>query len=266
VEFAVLVPFLMVLFVAIADMARLYSTMVAIEAAAREAADYGAFDASKWGPDDTAVRQGMTHRACLAASDLADYVGTKDDAAATCTNPTVTIEDPIPQPADPAPGSTDCTNTENAYPCWVEVSLEYDFNMILPVRLEFLGVAIGFPSPLTFERTSVFAMTDLQLEPDPTPTPTPDPGATPTPTPDPAATPTPTPDPAATPTPTPDPAATPTPTPDPAATPTPTPTPDPGVTPTPTPPDPDVTPTPTPDPGATPTPDPGATPTPTPEV
>jgi hypothetical protein len=227
VEFAVLIPLLMILFVAIADLARLYTTMVTIESAAREAADYGAFSSSYWTNPST-VRQNMTHRACLAASNLPDYVGTKDDIAATCTNPKIGPEDIkllVQNESYP-----DCTDSENPYPCWVEVTLGYDFNMILPLRLQFFDVEFGFPSPLTFQRTSTFAITDLQLEP-PGPTPTPDPGATPTPTPDPGATPTPTPDPGATPTPTPDPGATPTPTPD--ATPTPTP---------------DATPTPTPEP------------------
>jgi hypothetical protein len=237
----VLIPLLMVLFVAIGDFARLYTTMMTIESAAREAADYGAFDSQYW-TNETAVRQNMTHRACLAASSLPDYVGTKDDVAATCTNPEIVAIELVSRP-----GGTTCTDSNNPFPCWVRVTLEYDFNVILPLQIDFFGVQFGFPSPVTFSRTSVFAITDLQLHPSPTPTPPP-------------ATPTPTPDPDATPTPTPDPDATPTPTPDPDATPTPTPLPTPDVTPTPTP---DVTPTPTPD--VTPIPNPEPTPTPTPE-
>jgi cell division septation protein DedD len=207
----------MVLFVAIADFARLYTTMVTIEAAAREAADYGAFDSNYWTNPST-VRQNMTHRACLAASNLPDYIGTKDDDAATCTNPEVMINDPVPQPADPTPGSTVCTESENPYPCWVKVTLEYDFNVILPIHLVFFDIDLGIPAQLTFQRDSTFAMTDLQLPtPQPTPVATPTPEVTPTPTPD--ETPTPTPE--VTPTPTPE--VTPNPTPEETPTPTPTP-------------------------------------------
>jgi hypothetical protein len=222
VEFAILIPLLMVLFVAIADFARLYTTMVTIEAATREAADFGAFDSQYWNPDDSWVRPQMVHRACLAASNLPDYVGTKDDNAATCSNPEVMIDNPTPQPADPTPETTDCKQSDNPYPCWVTVTLEYDFNVILPIHVAFFDIDLGIPAQLTFQRDSTFAMTDLQLPtPAPTPIATPTPEATPTPTPEETPTPevTPTPTPEETPTPTPE--VTPTPTPEETPTPTP---------------------------------------------
>ena len=69
-------------FVAVADFARLYTTMMTIEAAAREAADYGSFSSAFWTAPDTTKGE-MTHRACLASSNLPDYTGTKDDTAAS---------------------------------------------------------------------------------------------------------------------------------------------------------------------------------------
>lgn len=158
VEFALVVPLMVMFFVAVADMARLYTTMATIESAAREAADYGSFDSSYW-TDEPGVRQQMTHRACLAASNLPDYVGTTDSMAATCTNPAVTID--LIQP-----GTGTCADSVREPPCRVRATLAYDFHLILPIHIELGGgQSFGFPDQLSFERTSTFAMTDLQLAP-----------------------------------------------------------------------------------------------------
>jgi Flp pilus assembly protein TadG len=156
VEFALVVPLMLIFFVAVADLARLYTTMTTIESAAREAADYGSFDSSYW-TDEPGVRQQMTHRACLAASNLPDYVGTTDATAATCTNPSITID--LIQP-----GAGSCADSVREPPCRVRATLAYDFHLILPLHIEFGGGrSFGFPDQLSFERTSTFAMTDLQL-------------------------------------------------------------------------------------------------------
>ena len=158
VEFALVVPLMVLFFVAVADMARLYTTMATIKSAAREAADYGSFDSSYW-TDESGVRQQMTHRACLAASNLPDYVGTTDSMAATCTNPTVTLE---LLPND----SVSCADNLREPPCRVRATLAFDFHLILPIHLDLGGGnSFGFPDQLSFERTSTFAMTDLQLDP-----------------------------------------------------------------------------------------------------
>ena len=254
VEFALVVPLMALFFVAVADFARLYMTMMTIESAAREAADYGSFSSAYW-TDPVGTKEDMTHRACLASSNLPDYVGTRDDAAATCTNPEIIDIELIPQP-----GSGPCIDPQNPRPCWVRVTLEYDFRLLSPFSLQFYDVTLGIPEQLTFRRTSTFAMTDLALEtpPPPTPIPTPYPEPTQEPTPTPEITPEPTPDPG--PTPTPDPGPTPTPDPEPTPGPTPppnpTPTPEPDPTATPTPDPPDPTPTPTPTPPDDPTPEP----------
>jgi Flp pilus assembly protein TadG len=158
VEFALVVPLMVIFFVAVADMARLYTTMSTIESAAREAADYGSFDSSYW-TDEPGVREQMTHRACLAASNLPDYVGTTDAMAATCTNPAITID--LIQP-----GAGTCADSVREPPCRVRATLAYDFHLILPIHIDFGGGrSYGFPDHLSFERTSTFAMTDLQLAP-----------------------------------------------------------------------------------------------------
>lgn len=157
VEFALVVPLMLLFFVAVADMARLYATMTTVESAAREAADFGSFDSSYW-TDESGVRQQMTHRACLAASNLPDYVGTTDSMAATCTNPGVTLE-LIPSDA------VSCADSLREPPCRVRATLTYDFHLILPLNLDLGGgVEFGFPSQITFQRASTFAMTDLQLQ------------------------------------------------------------------------------------------------------
>jgi Flp pilus assembly protein TadG len=156
VEFALVVPLLLVFFVAVADLARLYATMTTIESAAREAADYGSFQSAYW-TDEPGVRTQMTHRACLASSTLPDYVGTKDSVTATCSNPSVAIA------LDP-PDSVSCANSTREPPCQVTATLTFQFHLILPLHIDLGGgQSFGFPDHLTFERTSTFAMTDLQL-------------------------------------------------------------------------------------------------------
>ncbi|HKF85554.1 MAG TPA: TadE/TadG family type IV pilus assembly protein, partial [Candidatus Limnocylindrales bacterium] len=79
-----MLPLLVFLMVAIVDLGRIYTTMLSVESAAREAADYAAFDSSNWSPgqfDDT--YSNMKRAACVAASNLPDYQGPDDN----CSNP-----------------------------------------------------------------------------------------------------------------------------------------------------------------------------------
>ena len=167
VEFALVVPILLLMVIAIADLGRLYGSAVAIEAAAREAADYGAFDNSYWdaglGNVEVTIAE-MERRACIAAagSHLQDYATTDPVTHTTCTNPTFVCT------LERGGSSTSCASSGGMVggfdcsaaitdpmvdPCTVHVRLDYDFNTILGVP----------PFPATFQigRDSRFRVSDL---------------------------------------------------------------------------------------------------------
>ena len=71
---------------AVADFGRIYASMIALESATREAADFGAFDEDNWdGSNDAATLIEMQRRACKAASSMPGYVSAP--APTHCTNP-----------------------------------------------------------------------------------------------------------------------------------------------------------------------------------
>ncbi len=91
VEFAAVFPLLLIILLGIIDFSRVFTAMLTIEAAAREATDYGTQYPWYWrgDPGDPATNagktvSGMRNRACTAAKHLTDYVGPD----ANCTNPT----------------------------------------------------------------------------------------------------------------------------------------------------------------------------------
>ncbi|HET7831274.1 MAG TPA: TadE family protein [Candidatus Limnocylindrales bacterium] len=166
VEFALILPLLVFLMVAIVDLARIYTTMLSVESAAREAADYGTFGSQKWDAavyniPVTGTEDQMRLRACTAASDLTDYAG--PDTA--CTNPTFSYLLSADKGATwhAWDASMDCANETRNPPCWVKVTLNYDFHLLVPLHIEAFGMHLGLPNSLTFSRTSVFPMTDLEL-------------------------------------------------------------------------------------------------------
>jgi len=165
-EFALVAPVLLLIVVAIADFGRLYNSMVAIEAAAREAADYGSFKSSYWdvglgNPPVTAA--GMERRACTAAwgSHLEGYsepiTAVNHD---TCSNPTFSCQI---EPSDGSPpedcdvySGTLCSDPTTDPPCVVHVSLTYTFNPFFNIRV------FGWsPLSVTFTRESLFRISDL---------------------------------------------------------------------------------------------------------
>ncbi|MFP5343337.1 MAG: TadE/TadG family type IV pilus assembly protein [Candidatus Limnocylindria bacterium] len=170
VEFALVLPLLLILLMATIDFARVYTTMMSIESAAREAADFGTtLGAGKWQsgpPMDTTVAE-MQRRACVAASDLPDYADPDGDPVTGCANPTfaycmtASVGGPC-GPVDPTDGCDIPTRTE---PCTVTVTLTHDFSLFAPLSIEFLGITVGFPSSITIRRDSTFAMTDIDLAP-----------------------------------------------------------------------------------------------------
>ena len=151
-EFALIVPLMFILAVAVGDFGRLFNAAVATESAAREAADYGAFLGSPawsdslapWGTTDAEMRL----RACSAMSEQGDF----ENDAGTCTgNPTVSwrLEE-----ADGSPPMSDCGNRVGlVMPCRVHVTVTYIFRPLIPVP--------PIPSSLSLVRDSWFAISDL---------------------------------------------------------------------------------------------------------
>ena len=99
--------------------------MMSVESAAREAADFGTtLGAGKWQvglPTTANTVAEMQRRACVAASDLPDYVDPDDDpATGDCTNPsfayclTPTVGGPC---VAGGPGPGDLRRPARATPC-----------------------------------------------------------------------------------------------------------------------------------------------------
>lgn len=161
VEFALFLPILIVLMLAIGELARVYSTMIAVESAAREAADWGALKPGNWDVPSlqyTTTVADMKKRACTPTRGLTEYAGAADGT--TCTNPGFVCELYLPASGtwvDCALPST-CALPEHigpsAIPCKVRVTLTYTYVLIAPTEL------LGLPSSFTFVQTSVFNVAD----------------------------------------------------------------------------------------------------------
>jgi Flp pilus assembly protein TadG len=162
VELAIFLPILLVLFLAIADLARVYATMIALESAAREAADWGAnggqnFDPlaakAKWASAAQAgTVSAMQRRACTPMIGQPEYQGAADGSS--CSNPAFACS---LRGADCA-SATDCDQVGVAV-CPVEVTLSYTFTLIVPTDL------LGIPPSLTLVRNSTFNLADPPLPP-----------------------------------------------------------------------------------------------------
>jgi Flp pilus assembly protein TadG len=163
-EFALVAPILLLLVLAIADFGRVYSSLVAVEAAAREAADYGSFQSSFWNasagnPAITATE--MQRRVCVAAagSHLEDYRGATDGSS--CTNPSFncTIDPPLASgeasQACMTYSGTYCSTSTSDPPCTVNVTLTYNFRTFFSVP--------PLPTNVTITRDSQFRISDLPV-------------------------------------------------------------------------------------------------------
>jgi hypothetical protein len=172
-EFAIILPVILLLLIGIADLGRLYTSVVAVESAAREAADFGAFDADNWDavvdPDNIAKTvAAMETRACTAAmgSHLQDYESPVTDGS-TCTNPAMTCMLERNGASTECGGSggftngVDCSDETIDPPCTVHVRMDYQFHLILAIP--------PFPSTIAVSRDSYFRISDLVPLPSPTP-------------------------------------------------------------------------------------------------
>ena len=177
VEFALIAPLMILLLLAIFDLSRIYTTMMSVESAAREAADFGTtLGAERWSitnePNTVAE---MKRRACVAASDLPDYEGVDvspaDGVDGDCTNPSFNhCVRKISGGACLAPTDTgyDCDDPANNDPvtdppCSVTVTMTHEFQLFAPFRLDFFGVELGLPVSISFDRDSTYAMTDIEV-------------------------------------------------------------------------------------------------------
>lgn len=165
VEFALIFPVMLFLLVGVADFGRMYTSAVAIESAAREAADYGAFQTNRWDSANVLTTAAeMQRRACVAAagSHLQDYVATDADNK-TCSNPSFQCWLELGEAtADCATSNgkiagTDCALSATEPPCTVHVRLEFDFRTILQVPI--------VPGTIHLVRDSRFRISDLAPPP-----------------------------------------------------------------------------------------------------
>jgi Flp pilus assembly protein TadG len=168
VEFALILPLMLITLFAIVDFARIYTTMMSVESAAREAADYGTtLGAGKWqtGAPMDATLDEMERRACIASGDVTDYTDPDGDPATGCTNPSFAYCMRASAAGSCAidPTAVGCDDPLLTDPCRVTVTLTYDFRLLAPVGIDFFGVHLGLPTTITFQRDSTFAMTDIDL-------------------------------------------------------------------------------------------------------
>lgn len=159
-EFALVIPILFLLVIAIGDFGRLFTAAIGVESAAREAADYGAFLGSdRWASVDapwTTNGDEIIRRACQAASELPGF----SDPDGTCTtNPVVTWElltwnmaadnyDVVDPLADECAGRLGLV-----VPCVVHVTVTFAWRPTLSI--------LPIPGTITLTRDAWFAISDL---------------------------------------------------------------------------------------------------------
>ncbi|HEX2766838.1 MAG TPA: TadE family protein [Candidatus Limnocylindria bacterium] len=170
VELALVLPLIIIMALAVFDFARVFTAAITIEAAAREAADYGGLYPWHWKDAASAATTEtmMETRACSAASTLTGYVGDIPDSdpatPVTCTNPEVDVE------LINDTGFATCYEVpRDQAPCRVKVTVTFDFTVVTPLRLQFGDTELGLPSAVTIVRDSTFAVSNFELDVEPSP-------------------------------------------------------------------------------------------------
>lgn len=183
VEFALILPVFLVITVAVGDFGRVYATGIAVEDAAREAADYAAFDDPSNSHFETTVpgtidatgvtRAEALRRACAAVSALPDYGSPNDptSVAALCKAPTSECTDigapgtfcqmVVERIAASEPWASTCgTEPHLDATCgWVvHTTIRFDFHMVI----DYLPLAfLPLPKTVTFARESRYVISAL---------------------------------------------------------------------------------------------------------
>lgn len=164
VELSLVLPVLLLIMLGVGDLGRIWTTAMAIESAAREAADFGAFSSSNWlgDPEDADSNYAktvgaMTERVCVASQHLPDFAG----SATTCTNPSLSVS----LTESDGTAATDCADPARPDgPCLVHVDIDYTFALLAPFGMEVLGTRYGLPETIDLSRTSVFANSDFEMD------------------------------------------------------------------------------------------------------
>ena len=172
VEFVLVIPIMLLIALAVGDFGRVYATAIAVEAAARSAADYAAFDdlaASHFYEPSAGVvdatdetRRKALRRACAAVSNLPSYkpdvAAHCEDAASRCTAAPgsfcqlVVVDRRSTQPFLSTCG-IDFDQQDSTCGWVVHVTVNWDFHTVLNVP--------PLPSTVSFAQERVFAISAL---------------------------------------------------------------------------------------------------------
>jgi Flp pilus assembly protein TadG len=187
VEFALVLPVLLVLLLLAVDFGRLFTTYVSVNNAAREGAFYAA-EHAKDTPFDQTTFDNLARAAALREVNVQGQGG---EGTLSFSGPTCHVAG---APASILTCDAAATSS-SAVGNQVSFEVTRPFSLLTPFVGELFGGSLDLEATATAPVLSPASVTILApgATPTPTPTPTPDPAATPTPTPDPAATPTPTP-------------------------------------------------------------------------